>query len=1407
MEKLYLNLKNQCSNFGCKALLFLVFFTTIQQHINAQEAQYYSFSQSEEVYTPLENPNEILTTSGTSGNAILDDVNSSSINLPFNFSFNGNNFTSLFINTNGYLTFGAAGTASSSPLSNTNNTSSTGIISVFGADLKGFYNIAGIENSTINTEILGDFPNRSFVVEWKNFRLYGNTDAAYIKLNFQVYLNEDGTISFKYDSSSVGSASSTNVQVGLKGTGNTNFTNRYAQGNTTSNWTSSTIGGDALSGIATNVTSSLPPSGLTFNWSLPSECIAPTAQPTNLILTNSGIVINGTYTAANPAPDRYLILRHLEGETPNIPVDGTTYPLGQNALLNTYVVHYGTNTTFENNYNNGAIRGNNTYVYTIYAVNSNCTGGPLYLLDNPTTEAITNCPISLNGITAGTPTVNSFILNWSQGENGNALPMSRIIEVATDENFTNMIAGSPFTLSASDLTLPVNDLDANTKYYFRGKNTTSYCESAYSSTGNIYTSCLPIPEFNENFDSAPTVNFSLQLPNCWSKITVGVTSSVPTVNVTPTYHNSAPNGVTFYGNGADMTNLDNKAILVSPQLTNIGEGTHRLRFNAKMSSSGATYDLQVVTLSSNTADATIELIDTITASQLSATYQEFSVNFNNYSGTANYLGIRRINGNTYSYLCVDDIIWEEIPSCPALPSIIASDSTVSGATISWEDNFETPENGYEYFISTTNALPSESETFETTSNSYAVISGLANGTYYAFVRRACSEDDKSPWRQTSFSTVPTTSAPWLEEFGNSTPAGWTTTGWSLGTSAGYPGNSGMNLYKNLYGSFPTGTFTTIAVGPLNTDNYELSFDYRQGNFNSPYAPLETWGNFTVEVSSDFGVTWNQIGIVNNNEDNNQNIGTQLQYVKKAYSLADYQGEYVKIRISATRTAGDFYLSFDNFEIKAPVVEIEGIAVATQNDIPAEITTANGTLQLVAFIYPSEANQEVTWSVISGNEFASVDANGLVTAIANGTATIRTTSAEDNTMFDEIDVTINISEEIGYCIPEFFYPSSSAGIKLDQISLVGETITWDVNPVAYSENGYADYTNSQSANLIPGNTYDLNFYTDWQDPHYINVRAWIDYNQNNQFDNDEEIGYVINGIDASGEGIFNFTVPENTVEGIYRLRAILQFPNATPNNLTPCGTINSYGIAIDYNIQVINEISDNYCDVSVEWDVEPITLVNLSNLNNPTSATINATPAYEDFTSMIANVEQGEPYTITVKGNTGTLEHDIRVFIDWNQDFVFDMDTEYYTASLLPSTGEDDTVATIDIIVPENATLGNTRMRITKDLWNVYEEGEFDACTDAYYGQVEDYTINVQESLNVDHFDKNNVRIFPNPTTDFVTIQSELTIKNIMIFNQLGQLITTQKSNTVDLSNVPSGVYVIKIQTDNNIPTTQKIIKK
>ncbi|TYB78511.1 GEVED domain-containing protein [Bizionia myxarmorum] len=151
----------------------------------------------------------------------------------------------------------------------------------------------------------------------------------------------------------------------------------------------------------------------------------------------------------------------------------------------------------------------------------------------------------------------------------------------------------------------------------------------------------------------------------------------------------------------------------------------------------------------------------------------------------------------------------------------------------------------------------------------------------------------------------------------------------------------------------------------------------------------------------------------------------------------------------------------------------------------------------------------------------------------------------------------------------------------------------------------------------------------------------------------------------------------------------------------------------------------YCNVNFPSAVEPITYVNFGGIDNTTSAVVGGSPALEDFTSLMASVFQGEMYPIEIKGNTdGGFTSKIVVYIDWNQDGVFDNavgSEEMYTLpDIVGSTGEDAISSVGSIAVPASAMLGNTTMRVMKKFNSVAAP-----CNAAGFGQAEDYTILVE----------------------------------------------------------------------------------
>ena len=74
----------------------------------------------------------------------------------------------------------------------------------------------------------------------------------------------------------------------------------------------------------------------------------------------------------------------------------------------------------------------------------------------------------------------------------------------------------------------------------------------------------------------------------------------------------------------------------------------------------------------------------------------------------------------------------------------------------------------------------------------------------------------------------------------------------------------------------------------------------------------------------------------------------------------------------------------------------------------------------------------------------------------------------------------------------------------------------------------------------------------------------------------------------------------------------------------------------------------------------------------------------------------------------------------------------------------------------------------------------------------------------------NVALYPNPTHESVTILADDNISHINLYNQLGQLIKKlelkgRNQCTIDTSGLASGVYVVKINTENGIVAKRLII--
>jgi hypothetical protein len=99
------------------------------------------------------------------------------------------------------------------------------------------------------------------------------------------------------------------------------------------------------------------------------------------------------------------------------------------------------------------------------------------------------------------------------------------------------------------------------------------------------------------------------------------------------------------------------------------------------------------------------------------------------------------------------------------------------------------------------------------------------------------------------------------------------------------------------------------------------------------------------------------------------------------------------------------------------------------------------------------------------------------------------------------------------------------------------------------------------------------------------------------------------------------------------------------------------------------------------------------------------------------------YTVTLSAGTYATSNNISVWIDYDQNGVFDVAEKLgnVTPGPMPET------ATIDFTVPVGAVNGNTRMRV-REAWST---SDMDPCINYGYGETEDYTINIASGVELD----------------------------------------------------------------------------
>ena len=386
---------------------------------------------------------------------------------------------------------------------------------------------------------------------------------------------------------------------------------------------------------------------------------------------------------------------------------------------------------------------------------------------------------------------------------------------ATSWEVAVQTAGSPIPAGSgvqtnTNTNYPATGLTVNTAYqYYVRADCGNGTFSAWAGPFLFNTLCAPfnVP-FQEGFNSTSTTE------NCWTVLNVNGDTDLWNMNyaTNPFEGNQCAAITTDFNAGA------NNDWLISPQI--ILTGNQRLKFHYRVQSTGEPNDFRVMLSTNGTspADFTTTLLPLATYSN--TTYVQSIVSLAGYTGPVNIAWHVPQGGLDGWRLYIDNVIIEDLPSCPEPTALTSSNVLSTSATVSWVNG--NTETAWEVI-----ALPCGSPaptatsvgTSVTTSGTHT-LTGLTPTTCYdVYVRAVCAANDISPW--TGPTTFTTQVAPPVCG-GQYVDAG--------GANANYPNSSDSTVTI-----CPTpGNVVTVTFTSFNTEaNWDALYVFDGNSINAP----------------------------------------------------------------------------------------------------------------------------------------------------------------------------------------------------------------------------------------------------------------------------------------------------------------------------------------------------------------------------------------------------------------------------------------------------------------------------------------------------------------------------------------------------------------------------------------------
>jgi phosphodiesterase/alkaline phosphatase D-like protein len=290
-----MNGKTRSTITMAKAVLFFVVLCMIGVTANAQTIRG-NYLQTKVTGGTFLTPG--TTTSLFGANWVGSTATPASVTIPFSFNFLGTNYTTCYVNPNGYITFGAASVGTNYTPLTTRDAGVTGVVSALAINSLSSAN-------AVTYGVTGTAPYRVFSVIWTSAVPGGLSNSA---MTFEINLFETtNKAEVMYGSFTQGATAATvTSQVGIAGTTVSDYLN-WTEGATSTTTTAASASGNNWAllkpGISTTATCTLlrtstayfPANGLTLDWTPNLRLLSPSS------ITNTDFTINWLAPATTPS--------------------------------------------------------------------------------------------------------------------------------------------------------------------------------------------------------------------------------------------------------------------------------------------------------------------------------------------------------------------------------------------------------------------------------------------------------------------------------------------------------------------------------------------------------------------------------------------------------------------------------------------------------------------------------------------------------------------------------------------------------------------------------------------------------------------------------------------------------------------------------------------------------------------------------------------------------------------------------------------------------------------------------------------------------------------------------------------------------------------------------------------------